>query len=941
MAQESIGTARLDIVVDTSQFDSAIASAKRGTSDMSQAAQADYSKLAAAERRRVDALVNQANMIGMTRKEQILYNAALRGVPTSILDELKTKLAATGTAAVGATKQLNQYGVSAAQQAAALRGVPAQLTDIVVSLQGGQQPLTVLLQQGGQLKDMFGGIVPAARALGSTIASLVNPWTIAATAVAAFTLALSSGRGEQEQFTKTLILSGNAAGQTAAGMSNLATRIADVAGSRGKAVDALNLIARSSKIAGQNIEGVAVAAVAMNRATGKAIADTVQEFETLRGKPAEAIAALNEQQHFLTLEIYQQIASLERQGRTQEAAALAQRTYADAVKQQAEEVRQNLGTLETAWDAVKQGASSAWEAMKSLGRAPSFDDLTSKLRAVNAELVQMRANAIPQTDESQAFFGDGGRGGRRRARPLERESSRLNAEASMLQQQADQAAIVGWQKRQEAERIAAAARLSALAKETETNRQKREREIAQVKKDADLTGATLETQKKLIDQINEKYKDPAVKAYTEDAATKLLQQYREAEASLQAQITSEGKLATWGQKRAEFEQQIADLKDKKVLTADQKSLLAQQDLLRRQLDLNVAAETELRTRQETAKVDALRASLASSRDLEQQQYADQVAGVGLGDRAQEELRARQGILRDYQRQMSQFDRSLASGQVTQETYQSETALLQEHLRLRLSMQQGYFDEVRAAQTDWKNGAKSALDNYLDSAANVADQTKGMFSNAFQGMEDAIVRFATTGKLSFKDFATSVLSDLARIAARQAIVGMVGSLVGALGGGAAGIGSATAADVGAAGDGLMFLDGGGYTGDQPRDQITGLVHGQEYVLNAAATARIGRGTLDAMNAGAGLPFAGFEGGFAAPLMRSAPSASAGQPPRITIHNNGTPQEYTAEQLTRDDVVLIARDQVFAQGPQMIESQLGRPNSRGARAMTKNFKTERKR
>lgn len=169
-------------------------------------------------------------------------------------------------------------------------------------------------------------------------------------------------------------------------------------------------------------------------------------------------------------------------GASQEAAALAQRTYADAVKQQAQEVRQNLGTLETAWDAVT-GATGAWEAMKSLGRAPSFDDLTSKLRAVNAELAQMRANATPQTDESQAFFGDGGRGARRRARPLEQESRRLIAEAAALQDQADQAAIVGSQKRQEAERIAAATRLAALAKETETNRQKREREIAQVKKD--------------------------------------------------------------------------------------------------------------------------------------------------------------------------------------------------------------------------------------------------------------------------------------------------------------------------------------------------------------------------------------------------------------------------------------------------------------------------
>lgn len=47
----------------------------------------------------------------------------------------------------------------------ALRGVPAQFTDIAVSLASGQQPLTVLLQQGGQLKDMFGGIGPAAKPL--------------------------------------------------------------------------------------------------------------------------------------------------------------------------------------------------------------------------------------------------------------------------------------------------------------------------------------------------------------------------------------------------------------------------------------------------------------------------------------------------------------------------------------------------------------------------------------------------------------------------------------------------------------------------------------------------------------------------------------------------------------------------------------------------------
>lgn len=930
MAQESIGTARLDIVVDTAQFDTAIAAAKRGTSSMSQAAQADYAKLTAAERRRVDSLVNQANTIEFNRKQQILYNAALRDVPTSILDELKTKLAATGTAAAAAGKQLNQFGMSRAAYENAMRMVPAQVTDIGVGLATGQPIMTVLLQQGGQLKDLFGGLVPAARALATTIAGMVTPWSATAAAVALFATAVSSGRREQEEFTKTLILSGNAAGQTAIGLSNLATRIGEVAGSRGKAVDALNLIAGSSKILGQNIEAVAVAAVAMNRATGKAIAGTVQEFEGLRGKPTEAIAALNEQQRFLTLETYQQIASLERQGRTQEAAALAQRTYADAVKQQADEVRKNLGTLESAWDAVKQGAGSAWEAMKGLGRAPTFDDLTSRLREVNAELRNLRTNAAAAGDESSAFFGDGGRAARRRSRPVENESRRLTAEAAMLQQQSDEAAIIGWQKRQEAEKVAAAARLAALAKETETNKQKRDREIAQVKKDAALTGATLDAQNKLIDQINDKYKDPAGKAYADNAAIRLLQQFRDAEAALKAQIASEDKLATWGRRRAEFEQQISDLKDKQVLTTDQKSLLAQKDQLRAQLDLNVAAEEELRTKQESAKVDALRASLISARELEQRQYGDQLAGIGAGRREQEELRARQAILRDYQRQLDQATRDRTVGKVSEQTYRAETQLLADHLQQRLAMQQAYFDGVKSAEADWANGATSALQDYADEAANVAGTTKSAFTTAFQGIDAFGTTAITKLKLDFRSLgnvAQQVLADIAKALVQQNVTAPLAGFLSSAIGGLAGNWTTTASNNPWSLSSLGLLEGraaGGPTAPGTFYEVNELgpelynYKGRTYLMSGSA------------------------GGFVTPLTNSAASRTdMGQAPRITIHNNGTPQDYAVERLSRDDVVLIARDQVFEQGPKMMDSQLSRSGSPGSRAMTKNFKTERKR
>lgn len=45
----------------------------------------------------------------------------------------------------------------------------------------------------------------------------------------------------------------------------------------------------------------------------------------------------------------------------------------------------------------------------------------------------------------------------------------------------------------------------------------------------------------------------------------------------------------------------------------------------------------------------------------------------------------------------------------------------------------------------------------------------------------------------------------------------------------------------------FADGG-FTGTMGRDQVAGLVHGQEYVLNADAVSRIGIANLDAMNEG---------------------------------------------------------------------------------------------
>lgn len=876
MAQESIGTARLDIVVDTTQFDTAIAAAKRGTSGMSQAAQADYAKLTAAERRRVDALVNQANTVDYNRKQQILYNAVLRDVPTSILDELKTKLAATGTAAAVAGKQLNQYGMTAAQQAAALRGVPAQMTDIIVSLQGGQQPLTVLLQQGGQLKDMFGGVVPAARALGGALMGLINPYTLTAAGVAALAVAWAKGSSEAQSFREALILSGNAAGLTADNLVSLAHGIGEITGSHSRAVQALNAVTASGKLSGSALRDVANIAAEMQRATGTEFEKTVDAFAKLGKDPVAAVVELNERYGILTGAIYAQVQALAEQGRAQEAVELVARQAAVELTGRTAAQKENLGTLESAWNKLGAAAAWAWDKMLDIGREDSVDE---KIRVAERE-VRQRAENIRIAAEGGATIGDKEKAGLQNAQAL------VDSLRSQKKEAEDAAKAQAEQLRINREAIQAREKVTKLIEDGASKAEKRRKElekldgeIAKAKKgDSPLSASEIKAAR---DAVERKYADKGgSKPYTDDGATRLLAEYAQAEAALRAQLVTQEKLGAWEKRRIEFEQQVSDLKTKKTLTADQQSLLAQESQLRVALEKNVAAEKAVRLAQETARVEVMRASLSSSREVEQRQYDDQLASVGMGDRAQEELRARQAIVRDYQRQLDQAARDLTTGKISGETYQAETALLGQHLQQRLQMQQSYFDEVRKAQGDWKNGATSAMQNYLDSASDVAGQTKVLFSNAFQGMEDAIVKFVTTGKLSFKDFATSVLADLARIAARQAIVGMVGSLVGSL---ASGI---TA--------GASYQGMGG--------AATGSVEGMSGAWGAVAGARASGGPTAANSlyrvnelgpelyseGGQTYLMSGANGGYVTPLKSSVPGAGSapGAAPSISVQVNVT-------------------------------------------------------
>ncbi|WP_280191195.1 phage tail length tape measure family protein [Delftia sp. PS-11] len=343
----------------------------------------------------LESLRAQTDALGKTKSELLALQAAQLGV---------TNQAAPYIAKLRETEAgMGKVGVSAAQTAAAMRMVPAQFTDIVVSLQSGQEPLTVLLQQGGQLKDMFGTAGAAARGLASYVAGLVNPFTVAAAAVATLGVAYYQGSKETDAFRTALVLSGNQAGTTVDELNAMARAIASVSGTQGAAAAGLAEMARHSKVGADQLKDFTAVALVWEKTTGQAVGETAKQFAELAKDPLQASLALNEQMNHLTASVYDQIKALEKQGKTSEAAAVAQKAYADAMKTGADELTQNLGYIERAVQFVTGSAKKMWDAILGVGRQTSPTDQAAKhletlQQKLNNKLVQGPLNG--QTTES-------------------------------------------------------------------------------------------------------------------------------------------------------------------------------------------------------------------------------------------------------------------------------------------------------------------------------------------------------------------------------------------------------------------------------------------------------------------------------------------------------------------------------------------------------------
>jgi len=765
----------------------------------------------------------------------------LGALDASTFSEYQAKIDSSRTNLTRFDDSLTRTGNTAKQTAAALRGVPAQFTDIAVSLQAGQNPFTVALQQGGQLKDMFGGLGPAAKALGSYVLGLVNPFTVAAAAAAALGLAYYKGSQEADEYNKSLILTGNYAGTTADGLASLAKQVSSTVGTTGAAAAVLAQLAGSGNIAAYSFEEITKAALTMEEATGKAVGETVAQFASIAKEPVAASIKLNEQYHYLTASVYEQIVALEKQGEQAAAVRLATDAFADAIQSRGDQITQRLGLIEGAWNKVAKAAKWAWDSALDVGREATYEE---KL----AELEQAAANA------SRLGVGPRGGGGRgaaqieaeRASLMLEEQERRNRAQAKQQDQQRQEAAVSGMQLiGREAD--AAESQVRKLEKKLVELDKARQKNIANNTYSPDLQKqyeAAVAGVNKQIADANKKAAGPAgALNLTEFNDSKnqlslILGEYKNAQKELDAAqkaglVTQEDYLlkrqALIGNERDEvtaaYQAEIDALEASKGkastsanqrIQLDQKIADARANMVKAQKEAD--SELEVIATNEQGRLAKQAQAIKSYTDaLDQQNVALRRAGsraadgVGRGDRENAINGELNGIAdrANQQRLDLARDKADASRNMSAEEYQAKLDAINKSEKDLSETVLSNYEQMSEAQSDWRRGATSAFSNYLESARNVAGQTRDLFTNAFSSMEDSVVNFAMTGKFSFADFTKSILADMARIATRQAASGLLSSIAGsALGAwfGGGGASSAGSTQAGYSGDLSGFTPG---------------------------------------------------------------------------------------------------------------------------------------
>lgn len=156
-----------------------------------------------------------------------------------------------------------------------------------------------------------------------------------------------------------------------------------------------------------------------------------------------------------------------------------------------------------------------------------------------------------------------------------------------------------------------------------------------------------------------------------------------------------------------------------------------------------------------------------------------VRGVGLGDDEREQMQRLDAVRLKYAEMRRKLEQQQedASRRLSPVAYEQRLADLADFQARELQLEVDGYEARLAAQADFRNGARRAWQNIQADAADVASTTDEMLSAGFYSARDALVDFTETGKLKFRDFANSIIADMARIASQQAASSLLSGLLG--------------------------------------------------------------------------------------------------------------------------------------------------------------------
>ncbi|MCX3891383.1 phage tail tape measure protein [Escherichia coli] len=762
-------------------------------------------------------------------------------------------------------------GISVGQYKAAMRTLPAQFTDIATQLAGGQNPWLILLQQGGQVKDSFGGMIPMFRGLAGAITLPMVGVTSLAVATGALAYAWYQGDSTLSAFNKTLVLSGNQSGLTADRMLTL-SRAGQAAGlTFNQASESLAALVNAGVRGGEQFDAINQSVARFASASGVEVDKVAEAFGKLTTDPTSGLMAMARQFRNVTAEQIAYVAQLQRSGDEAGALQAANDIATKGFDEQTRRLKENMGTLETWADKTGKAFKSMWDAILDIGRPESSADMLASAQKAFDEAdkkwqwYQSRSQRRGKTSSFRANLQGAWN---------DRENARLGLAAATLQSDMEKAGELA--ARDRAERDASQLKYTGEAQkgyerlltplEKYTARQE---ELNKALKDGKILQADYNTlmaaAKKDYESTLKKPKSSGVKVSAgerqEDQAHAALLALETELRTLEKHSGANEKISQQRRDLWKAENQYAVLKEaatKRQLSEQEKSLLTHEketlEYKRQLAELGDKVEHQKR----------LNELAQQAARFEQQQGAKQAAisaqARGLTDR-QVQRESEEQRLRDVYGDNP--DALAKATSALKNTWSAE-------------------EQLRGS---WMAGLKSGWGEWAESATDSFSQVKSVATQTFDGIAQNMAAMLTGSEQSWRGFTRSVLSMLTEIFLKQAMVGIVGSIGSAMGGAFGGGASAsTGTAIQAAAANFHFATGG-FTGTGGKYEPAGIVHRGEFVFTKEATSRIGVGNLYRLMRGyATGGYVGTPGSLAD--SRSQASGKFEQNNHVVINNDGT-------------------------------------------------------